>query len=55
MSKFSYPEDPQLYYYDVDNNYVSEEEYNAAANNFNSKNWTEVGRQYTFGDFSPLS
>jgi len=55
MSKFSYPEDPHSYYYDVDNNYVSEEEYNAAANNFNSKNWTEVGRQYTFGDFSPLS
>jgi len=55
MSKFSYPEDPHSYYYDVDNNYVSEEEYNAALNNFNSKIWTEVGRRYAFGDFSPLN
>ena len=55
MGKFAYPEDPQKYYYDVDNEYVSEEEYNAAVNNFNSKNWTEVGRRYSFGDYSPLN
>ena len=55
MGKTAYTEDPQKYYYDVDNNYVSEEEYNAAVNNFNSKNWIEVGRRYAFGDYSPLN
>ncbi|WP_295088308.1 hypothetical protein [Ruminococcus sp.] len=55
LSKFSYPEQPQAYYYDVDNEYVSEEEYNKALSNFNSKEWIEVGRRYSFGDYSPLS
>ncbi len=55
MSKISYPENPQKYYYDVDNENVSEEEYNKALSNFNSKNWIEVGRRYSFGDYSPLN
>ena len=33
---------------------VSEEEFNQKVDEYNSKNWITVGRQYRLGDFSPL-
>ena len=33
---------------------VSKEEHDAAVAQWNVKNWVSAGRQYTFGDFSPL-
>ncbi len=40
--------------YTVNDDTVSEDEYNSALNEFSSKNWTAVGNQYTFDDLSAL-
>ncbi len=40
--------------YMIDDKEVSEEEYRKAVAQFESRNWTAAGRQYTFDDFSPL-
>ena len=40
--------------YKVNDDVVSEAEYNSAHNEFNSKNWVAAGNQYTFDDLSAL-
>ncbi|MCR4793571.1 MAG: hypothetical protein K5898_00025 [Ruminococcus sp.] len=40
--------------YKVNDDTVSEEEYDSAVNEFESKNWRNVGNQYSFDDLSAL-
>ena len=41
--------------YTVDNETVDEDTYNKMLDEFNSKNWVQIGGSYSFGDYSPLS
>ena len=40
--------------YTIDDDEVSENEYNKALNEINAKNWISSGRNYFIGDFSAL-